>query len=78
MNTPDTANKRDYPKYHWRDGWYFERGTNGNVVITPPKGDNVGPIIIPYNEWASIIAAVSEKGETGEQYQAALKLHNSE
>lgn len=67
--------------YHWRDGWYFQRLEDGGVLISkrPRKGalDGTTEIyaIVPPNEWASIIAAVSAYGDLAESYAAAERLH---
>lgn len=58
------------PNFHWRNGIYFDRLPDGSVSITGVAD------AIPAAEWASIVAAVSKAGETGETYRAALKFHN--
>ncbi len=60
--------------YHWRDGWYFRRFPNGNVEVSNERYGR--RLTIPPNEWASIIASVSAKGEIGEQFSAAETFHN--
>lgn len=62
------------PIYHWRDEWMFERGDDGNVIIHNTRLLE-RHLVIPPNEWASIIASVSAKGETGEQFSAAEAFH---
>ena len=66
--------------YHWRDYWFFKRGADGTVVIrrqTP--GEVVGPeLFIPPNEWASIIAHVSARGENAETYEEATTFHSAQ
>lgn len=70
--------------YHWRDGWYFNRETDGSVTVL--KREQVAhdrlalrlPVArIPASEWASIVAAVSKSGDTGEQFRRAEELHAS-
>ena len=67
--------------FHWRDGWYFRRLENGTVHVehvAPPDRGLKEPDMqfdIPPNEWASIVAAVSAQGETGETYKASTELH---
>lgn len=73
--------------YHLRDGFYFERLTDGSVKImvaeADPRDATVfnGPwsreITVPANEWASVVAAVSLHGEHGASYQAALDFHEA-
>ena len=70
--------------FHWRDNIYFQReslDSKGDVHIYKMSGSHHGSHIefsftIPAAEWASIVAAVSNRGETSEQYEAALELHN--
>lgn len=75
------------PRFHWKDGWYFERITEPNpqrygwVRIThiPQIQDADGipdvEIEIPPNSWASIVASVSPDGETGFTFGLAKALH---
>lgn len=64
-------------KYHWRDGWYFDRTEDGSVVISKgPREEAHQALIIPPNEWASIVASVSASSETAESFAAAQRLHN--
>lgn len=62
------------PAFHWREGIYFYRDTNGSVVIEQ-RGGAYFTATIPANEWASIVAFVSAKGENAETYTAALSFH---
>lgn len=69
--------------YHWRDNWFFKRLPDGSVRIRKfravgeniPDPNTLAAADIPAAEWASIVAAVSAAGETGETYYAALALH---
>lgn len=67
--------------YHWRDGWIFERWPDGSVHIHHERGNAPGrevvnpTLIIPPNEWASIVAEVSKQGGTADTYQQAQTLH---
>lgn len=69
--------------YHWRDNWFFKRLADGSVRIWKlraigeniPDPNTLAAADIPPAEWASIIAAVSAAGETGETYHAAFALH---
>jgi hypothetical protein len=68
--------------FHLRDGLYFERLEDGGVRIvktaTGQFGDakNVFEIEVSAGEWASVVAAVSPKGETSETYHSALNFQN--
>ena len=65
--------------YHWRDGWFFSRESNGFVSIKAPGGDDIEAriAVIPVDEWASIIASVSASGETAETFKLAQLFHGS-
>jgi hypothetical protein len=61
-------------EFHWRDGWFFKRLPDGSVRVqhrAPDAGPSVD-LLIPSNEWASIVASMSAEGETAESYQDAL------
>lgn len=47
-------------KYHVRDALYFERHENGDVTVEY----NGNRLTMTGDEWVSVIAAMSEKGET--------------
>lgn len=57
------------------NGWYFERQDNGSVKISAAVDRSTETITLPPAEWASVVTAVSAQGESGETYQAALKMH---
>ena len=67
--------------HHWRDGWMFERQADGAVRIWNDNywTDQRGPVVdlmIPADEWVSIIAAVAEPLATEtELFAAASALH---
>ena len=68
--------------YHYRDGWYFERvpDTDGVVRIyhiEPGKKPEIADedFEIDPDSWASIVASVSEDGETADTHTAAISLH---
>ena len=64
--------------YHWRDGWYFKRLPGGFVSVelwTETKAALV-TCKIPPSEWASIVAAVTPHGSTGDAYLSALAVHD--
>lgn len=67
-------------EFHQAKGLYFKREEDGSVTIrkassAKPDAPAVFEQTIPSNEWASIVAAVSEGGETALSYQGALILH---
>jgi hypothetical protein len=63
--------------FHWRDGWYFRRDQgNGTVRITRAEpGHELVQIRIPAMEWASIVASMSDGGESAESHAKALAFH---
>lgn len=66
--------------YHWRDGWHFTRCPDGSVRIMngrTPVGVDPIDLTIPPNEWASIIANVSARGETSNSYYLAGVFHDT-
>jgi hypothetical protein len=69
--------------FHWKDNWYFERREDGSVRIhhEVPLGEDDPPEVdvlleIGKDSWASIIASVSERGETAETFKEAGEFHN--
>jgi hypothetical protein len=76
--------------FHWKDNWYFERREDGSVRIyhedsgsipSIPLDDDDYPeydvcLDIDKDSWASIIASVSERGETAETFKEAGEFHN--
>lgn len=68
-------------EFHNRDGWYFKRVDEAGTVrirkrVTGHDGaEIVTEIEIPENEWASIVAHVSRRGETSQTWQQARSLH---
>ena len=73
--------------FHWKDLMFWKRLEDGSVRIrlfarrASSKilaGDDSEPVrewIIPPDEWASIVTAVSARGSTAEGYQSALAFH---
>lgn len=65
--------------FHWRDGWYFRRLSDGSVRVmhreTPTSEWLKTDITIPAAEWASIVCSVSAAGETGERWTSAGRFH---
>ncbi len=66
--------------FHWSRGMYFRRLQDGAVEITQTKDGGKTDEVewqreIPPSEWASIVAAVSHRGETDDTHRAALDFH---
>jgi hypothetical protein len=72
--------------FHSHDGWCWRRAEDGGVEIAPDMDD---PSLIEESppafvfklsgsEWASVVAHVSEGGETGESYRRVLEFHDGE
>lgn len=60
--------------FHWKNGWYFGRLPDGDVVI---MNANFGgfKLIIDKDSWPSIVAGVSKNADSAESYQEAVRLH---
>lgn len=66
----------DVAGLHWNDGWHFKRVEGGHVQVTRlAPGHEALQFRIPPLEWASIVAAVSPKGESSETWQQAALFH---
>lgn len=71
-------------RFHYKDGWYFERLEDGSVKITYPGGwiDDKKraeeEFVIDSSSWASIVASVTPAGDNAETFRAAEKLHSGE
>ena len=64
--------------FYFKDGWFFKRISDGSVLITLAKEDPddvIARVAVDPSSWASIVAAVSAKGDTGENWNIARKLH---
>lgn len=65
--------------FHWRDDWYFRRMDDGSVRMMHRKRGGYEyldvDMIVPSNEWASIVCSVSSDGETGERWNVAQDFH---
>lgn len=73
-----TAAKRAL--FHLRDGWFFGRGEGGVVLIEKRRrADPDAPLdlllVLPGEEWCSIVAAVSAAGAVAESFAQACELH---
>jgi hypothetical protein len=69
--------------FHNRDGWFFRRDSDeGHVRLWKVRWEHgapvleAGPLVIPENEWASMVASVSRGGETGASWQFVRDFHN--
>lgn len=66
--------------FHWRDGWTFKRMDDGSVRIrghyaaNSETGGTVN-LIIPAQEWASIVCSVSKGGESDGRWDQAQDFH---
>lgn len=68
--------------FHLKDGWYFERTAMGDVKIVKkasPMSDApvVAEIVVPPNEWASVVASVCFDGANAETFGAMQEFHNA-
>lgn len=61
--------------YHAKDGLRFDRMEDGSVLVTYPHAPNDGEVYLDADTWASVVAAMSSGGETGETFRRALALH---
>jgi len=75
--------------FHLRDGVHFERGTQGAVTISKrvpvmaergiPAGHQffitLWSLTVPENEWASVLASMSARGETADTWHEAVQFH---
>lgn len=67
--------------FHLRDGLYFKRDQNGFVRLTKTRNAHSSEVdyatAITPEEWASIVAFVSLRGETA-NWANALAFHNGQ
>lgn len=82
----DDGNVRIW-KVRWEKAWYPCDGgcppLQTHRAGCPAAGDphavpvlEVGPYVIPENEWASVVASVGRNGETAEAWQCIRDFHN--
>ena len=67
--------------FHLKEGWYFERLSDGSVMVTKRKDAGlespiVTRIVVPPEEWASVVASVSAGGEGNGGWKQALDFHS--
>ena len=68
--------------FHYKEGWFFKRREDGSVRIyqQQPVRENIVKelgIDIEADSWASIMASVSARGETGETFREAQQFHST-
>lgn len=66
--------------FHAHSGWYFRRSDAGTVTVEVTETMQVdAPLQVAAtfdaDTWASIVAAVSAGGETGDQWRQARDFH---
>jgi hypothetical protein len=61
--------------FHWRDNWFFKRMPDASVRVSHVTDEWFTQLVIPQNEWASIVCSVSAAGETGERWEASQDFH---
>ena len=71
--------------FHARGGLYFERLVDGSVRVvlkrrvTKTDGPDVAfEVVLDSLTWASVVAAVSKRGQCVEVVEAALRVHDAE
>ena len=67
--------------FHAKNGWFFKRLENGNVIVEKHQSaDEISGLreaqVFTPHEWASIVAAVSEGGESDRRWFDAFDFHN--
>ena len=65
-------------EFHARENWFFSRGEQGEVYISVRRQDRHVSLVLASNEWASVVAHVSEPGESNETYNHAIGFHSGE
>lgn len=71
QNAQLSENPDRFPRFHARDGWYFERQPDGGVRIIAP----IGEIVLDAETWASVAASVTLAGEHGETFRLMRWAH---
>ena len=75
--------------FHSHSDWYWERLADGGVRVVQklrrftvgmekPETIELQDHVLTAEAWASIVASVSARDETGETFRAALAFHNQE
>lgn len=66
--------------FHSKEGWFFRRFADGSVqvdkcVSPDPKSDRITSVNFTPDEWASIVAFVSQYGDEQPAFDEALTFH---
>lgn len=65
--------------FHSKDGLFFERDTDGNVIVRKAEGTRVTTkTTLDPGTWASVIAFVSANGDNASNFQIAKSFHKGE
>lgn len=65
--------------FHLKDGFCFERMVDGRIALRVEKeGAVIAETIVDESGFASVVASVSKRGETGETYREALAFLEAE
>ncbi|MPZ13780.1 MAG: hypothetical protein GEU73_05050 [Chloroflexi bacterium] len=65
--------------FHTKEGWWFGRLEDGSVGITKTneRAEIIEhQVVLAPNEWASVVAFVSTKGDNAESFDEALRFHS--
>lgn len=78
MSEPTSAPTHD--GFHTHDGFYWRRLPDGSVrIIVAESARSDSPVlrehVLPENEWASVVASVSDEGENWDRWMAARQFH---
>lgn len=63
--------------FHARDGLFFERLSDGKVHVSVRSGPCQFDTVLPENEWGSVLATVSDRGEDYHTWMEARRFHTS-
>lgn len=68
------------PSYHWKDGLFFGRTLEGDVIIEKRESDNcmaglVFRCVIPMSRWLDIVQAVSAAPDDPSTYSELQNIH---
>lgn len=63
--------------YHLRDGFLF-RGIGEDVTIALKVAGGYSVTTVTAHEWASVVAAVSKRGDVASAFKDALNVHQAE
>ncbi len=69
--------------FHYKDGIFFKREDDGSVtvikrVIAHDGAEIIAEFTIDADGWCSIIASMSDTGETSEKWTEANKFHGND